>query len=283
MECPPPALVLVPASSAEGAPFSDGAPHPLREAGSKKSLLHLLSTCRTLLMEGVGLLVRELRIRDELDLWPPVPKTFVSSERHFAIAAELDRWRGLLEEGLGSRKLRRVKSLSVTVASPDPFYASLLRGVGPSVEKLEVVERDPEGVRFFLDGLSEAAMLRSVRLVMNGGVFRRHLLLFKSDAVHWLPLLRHLDQLTTLDRLELEDVDFGAHFNRPRNWVQTIGTFPQVAASLRCIALMNYDLDKWPRSKARWRTWITSQWSSTILRALRWYDASGALSPVSGS
>ncbi|KAI9024574.1 hypothetical protein DFJ74DRAFT_642706 [Hyaloraphidium curvatum] len=198
----------------------------------KKSLLDLLSTCRRLLTVGIPLLVRKLKISPGYD-------------------ETLDKWRGLLTDALDLKKLQNVSELDISIGSEDPFPEALLRGAGPYIRKLGIYVSSLEGLSAFLRSINHATSL--IRVEISLGPYGDHHLCRgegqnpadpRADA--YIPLLEHLDELDTLDHIQLHS------YSEPTDWVpsslswpEAISSFPNVAAKLRKIMINANELPPW--------------------------------------
>ncbi|KAI9018884.1 hypothetical protein DFJ74DRAFT_757335 [Hyaloraphidium curvatum] len=212
----------------------------------RRSLLNLLSTCRTMMELGMGILVRELDVTDEpRRRWDATALQFVD-EQGDGPGDFLDKFRGLLADGLGLGKLRMVRKLSVGMSCADPFFAALLAGVGPSLEELTIYASCTAGIMSFLGAAESIAALR--RATING-IYDPERPAGDPKAAHFLPLLQRLDCLATFEALSLFDpVDDGPPPGTAPGWLDwpsAIRRFPNVAARLDELELPASDSALW--------------------------------------
>ncbi|KAI9023375.1 hypothetical protein DFJ74DRAFT_85282 [Hyaloraphidium curvatum] len=173
-------------------------------AGRKRSLLNLLSTCRGLLTLGIEVLLRRL---------------VVDPDEH----RPLEKWRGLLMDGLELHKLEYLTEFRVSIASRDPLLAALLDNAAPSLAELHMCVLDPDSVPGFLRGICRATKLRVVSVDSPTAE--------ETDADDFVQLLEHLESLPTFESFELSFYeDCGSS-----TWPEAILAFPNVFNHLRTL------------------------------------------------
>ncbi|KAI9016607.1 hypothetical protein DFJ74DRAFT_677790 [Hyaloraphidium curvatum] len=194
----------------------------LADRGHKRTLLNLMMTSRRLLFLGIGPLVRKISLPDEFG---PL----------------LDKWRGLVSDALGTGKLGKVESLDVHIGGRDPLFADLLLGAGASLNEPEFVVADRAGLEAFLGSIQAAKGLRRVTIGLREGLaISAGWESLNPRADPFLPLLRHLDRLDSLEEVILEEseqLSFLDPVPGSRSWPAAFGDHPRAASKLRSLYL----------------------------------------------
>ncbi|KAI9028759.1 hypothetical protein DFJ74DRAFT_660019 [Hyaloraphidium curvatum] len=208
----------------------------LEGRGHKRTLLNFISVSRSAYSLGIGVLLRRVSV------------SRISTHAGAGPRA-LDRFRGLVEDGLGTGKLAQVRELSVEIRKQDPFYSKLLRRAGPSLKELRITASSVGGVEFFLEDVRTARKLKRVSISVDPAKDFENAL--DPQAEPFLPLLRHLDRLQTLRRISFHDKSSQWMNQVPgsRSWASSFQDFPKLASRLRSVTLFDSNLHEWHAAK----------------------------------
>ncbi|KAI9024581.1 hypothetical protein DFJ74DRAFT_705321 [Hyaloraphidium curvatum] len=196
----------------------------LEQPRRKRTLLHLLSTCRRLLVLGMPLLMRELHI----ELLP--------GERNHKLF-------GLLEDKLGLGKLKHVAKLSVVTRSDGGFHIPLIREVAPSLEELSITFDTFVQLSGAVSAMCRTSSLR--KLTIRFGIAPNSA---QQDpgAAPFEPLARHLGTLATFESLGLDLIDAPRNpLSQRRSWASLLLDYPAVAERLHSLAIDDSELEEW--------------------------------------